>query len=334
MADIAFAGFLQLDGVADVKTSFSRGCYTLQEISELARTRGLDVVIFGDQARDALEYGLFPLEKVIKKRYENSSILTVGASAYIAEINDNDKQFEDTILLPGTEVAPFYYWTEDDRLVANDSDKHLFIVGFNDPEFYERLPILDSNLSDRYLTQYQYFFIGCVAFFLLATILSIRGFKRKKTGFFAVIMFLLAVNNSPFKSSPFNQYSGDQGIQPYQELINYVNESGGLIFWNHMEDTNGIRQEGKVGYHTEPYPEDLILTSSYTGFQSISKLPIIQIEPGNEWDHVLGEYLDGKRDQPAWGYGGSNFLCEDEGNNLGDIRTIFLVREKISLRGA
>ena len=28
-ADIIFAGFIQLDGVADVKTRFSRGCSTL-----------------------------------------------------------------------------------------------------------------------------------------------------------------------------------------------------------------------------------------------------------------------------------------------------------------
>ena len=51
-ADIAFAGFIQLDGVADVKTRFSRGCSTLQEIAELARAKGIDAVIFGDQARD------------------------------------------------------------------------------------------------------------------------------------------------------------------------------------------------------------------------------------------------------------------------------------------
>ena len=53
----AFAGFLQLDGVADVKTRFSRGCSTMQEVAELARARRIDTVIFGDQARDALSSG-------------------------------------------------------------------------------------------------------------------------------------------------------------------------------------------------------------------------------------------------------------------------------------
>ena len=109
--DIIFAGFIQLDGVADVKTRFSRGCSTLQEVAKQARLKGIDVVIFGDQARDALEYGIVPLERIIRKRNESSSILTVGAPAYISEINDNDKQFEETLLISGAEVAPFYYWT-------------------------------------------------------------------------------------------------------------------------------------------------------------------------------------------------------------------------------
>ena len=71
-ADIIFAGFIQLDGVADVKTRFSRGCSTLQEVAEQARIKGIDTVIFGDQARDALEYGIVPLERIIRKRDESS----------------------------------------------------------------------------------------------------------------------------------------------------------------------------------------------------------------------------------------------------------------------
>ena len=108
-ADIIFAGFIQLDGVADVKTRFSRGCSTFQEVAEQARVKGIDTVIFGDQARDSLEYGVVPLERIIRKRNESSSILTVGAPAYISEINDNDKQFNETLLISGAEVAPFYY---------------------------------------------------------------------------------------------------------------------------------------------------------------------------------------------------------------------------------
>ena len=330
-ANISFAGFIQLDGIADVKTRFSRGCSTLRDVAEMARAKGIDTVIFGDQARDSLEYGVVPLERIIRKRNENASILTMGAPAYIAEVNDNDKQFEETILISGSEVAPFYYWTGsvlNGNLIANNPDKHLFIVGFDEPEIYEQLPILDSNFSKRYLTHYQNYFYGYLIFFLLFLTIFLKGYKKKLTRVFAGVMFLLALNNIPFKSSPFSQYKGDLGTEPYQELIDYVTSNGGLIFWNHMEAPNKIKQKGRVSYKTEPYPEDLVLTSGYTGFQSVADFPIMQIEPGNEWDNVLNKYLEGTRKKPVWGYGGNNYLCENGGTKLGEIRTIFLVRQK------
>ena len=330
-ANIAFAGFIQLDGIADVKTRFSRGCSTLRDVAEMARAKGIDTVIFGDQARDSLEYGVVPLERIIRKRNENASILTMGAPAYIAEVNDNDKQFEETILISGSEVAPFYYWTGsvlNGNLIANNPDKHLFIVGFDEPEIYEQLPILDSNFSKRYLAHYQNYFYGYLIFFLLFLTIFLKGYKKKLTRVFAGVMFLLALNNIPFKSSPFSQYKGDLGTEPYQELIDYVTSNGGLIFWNHMEAPNKIKQKGRVSYKTEPYPEDLVLTSGYTGFQSVADFPIMQIEPGNEWDNVLNKYLEGTRKKPVWGYGGNNYLCENGGTKLGEIRTIFLVRQK------
>ena len=329
--EIAYAGFIQLDGIADVKTRFSRGCSTLQEVAELARSKAIDTVIFGDQVRDSLEYGLVPLERIIRKRSEHSSVLTVGASAYISEINDNDRQLEETLLISGADVSPFYYWTGNvfkDTLVANNAGKHLFVVGLNAPELYEQLPILDSNFSKRYFSDYQNIFIGCVALFLLSLFAVLKGYKKKVSKLVAGVMFLIVVNNVPFRSSPFDQYSGDLGAKPYQELINYVNNTGGLIFWNDIDASNVISQKGGVSYRTEPHPEDLILTKGYTGFQSIADSPVAQIEPGHEWDKVLNEYLKGKRKNPIWGYGGNNYLCEDEGTKLGEIRTIFLVREK------
>jgi hypothetical protein len=54
----------------------------------------------------------------------------------------------------------------------------------------------------------------------------------------------------------------------------------------------------------------------------------MQIEPGKEWDNVLGEYIQGQRKKPVWGYGANNYLCEDGETKLGEIRTIFLVRQK------
>ena len=40
------------------------------------------------------------------------------------------------------------------------------------------------------------------------------------------------------------------------------------------------------------------------------------------------EYLNGNRERPVWGFGSNDYLCENQnGDNLGSVRTVFLVRE-------
>ena len=62
-----WAGYVQLDAVADIKTRFSAGCSTVQELANLARHRGIDVVIYSDNDRRSLEYGIVPFEGIFKK---------------------------------------------------------------------------------------------------------------------------------------------------------------------------------------------------------------------------------------------------------------------------
>ncbi len=57
-----------MDAVADIKTRFSAGCSSVQELANLARHRRIDVVIFSDNDRRALEYGILPFEKIFKKK--------------------------------------------------------------------------------------------------------------------------------------------------------------------------------------------------------------------------------------------------------------------------
>jgi hypothetical protein len=145
-------------------------------------------------------------------------------------------------------------------------------------------------------------------------------------------MGLLAANSHPFKSSPFDQYHGDQGVKPYQYLIDYADSKGALVFWNHLEtpvseDLNGDLIQVKT--RTDSHPQDLLLTRHYTGFQAMSDSKISAVEPGKEWDQVLRQYLDGKRDRPVWGYGPNDFRCEGkDGDLLGGVRTVVLTSRK------
>jgi hypothetical protein len=328
----AFGKYLQLDGVADIKTKYSSGCANVQETATMAEKAGLDVVIFNDRVRNSIQYGIFPLKRLIKKINEGPSILGTSANVYLANIHDKNKQFRETLLIPGADVSPFYYWTGSvfkKSLVAHNWDKRLSVIGLKYGEDLEQLPILDSNFSTHYSAKFQNSVIGFGLLLGIALAMVFKGFYRKATVPLAIFFVLLIFNNHPFRSSLFDQYQGDRGVAPYQEVIDYAISKGAMVFWDDIEAVNGKRQWGTIQLDTQPHPEDLVLARNYTGFQAVADAPVSLIDPGNVWDHVLMQYVRGERKQPVWGYGANNFLCAGEsGPILGAVRTIFLVREK------
>jgi hypothetical protein len=328
----AFGKYLQLDGVADVKTKYSSGCANVQETATMAEQAGLDIVIFNDQVRNSIQYGIFPLNRIIKKTNEGPSILSTSSNVYLSNINDKNKQFRETLLIPGADVSPFYYWTGNvfkKDLVAHNWDKRLSIIGLTYGEDFEQLPILDSNFSTNYSAKFQNSVIGYVLLLVIALAMVFKGFYRKATIPLAIFFVLLIFNNHPFRSSLFDQYHGERGVAPYQEVIDYAISKGAMVFWDDVEAVNGKRQWGTIQLDTQPHPEDLVLARNYTGFQAVADQPVSLTEPGNVWDHVLMQYIRGERKHPVWGYGANNFQCAGEsGPIMGAVRTIFLVREK------
>jgi hypothetical protein len=323
---------MQLDGIADIKTNFSDGCASIKDIANQSERLGIDVIIFGDYARNSIEFGIKPFERIFKNKTESPSVLGVGASGFISEINDNDRQIKETILIPGVETSPFYYWSGsnyDRNLTAHNWDKHLLIVGLSTAPEYEQLPLQNSNFSLNYTYPLLQQFIVMGFLFMVSVGAVYKGYVRTFTVPLMVLLLLLTFNNHPFQSSPFDAYHGDQGMKPYQNMIDYANSKGAMVFWNHMESNSGIRRHGTTKLKTLPYPEDLLKTKNYTGFQVIGDHRIQQVEAGQQWDQVLMEYVRGQRQQPVWGYGGNNYLCEDQNDNkLGSVRTVFLVQEK------
>ena len=328
----SFAIYIQLDTVADVKTNFSEGCASIKDIGNQSERLGIDAVIFGDYARNSIEFGAKPFERIFKNATEGPSVLGRGASGFISEVNDNDRQIKETILIPGVETIPFYFWSGsnyDKNLTAHNWDKHLMVIGLPTAQEYEQLPLQNSNLSSKYTDPLLKQFAILVFLFMVSVGPVYKGYARILTVPLMVLLLLLTINNHPFRSSPFDAYHGDQGMQPYQNMIDYANSNGAMVFWNHMEPISSIRKHGTTSLATVPYPDDLLKTKNYTGFQVVGDHPIQQAEAGQQWDQVLMEYLQGQREQPVWGYGGNNYLCEEQnGDRLGSVRTIVLVREK------
>ena len=143
---------------------------------------------------------------------------------------------------------------------------------------------------------------------LIAVILIIPGIfflkkkQKKALGFLicaAGILFLF--NAIPFSASRYSPYEGKKQYLPYQELINYAAEKGGLTFWAHpriTEETSWGRFAKTVNFSTLKYPEALTLTRGYTGFGVGANRDLILA--GEEWDDALNSYREGARINPVW----------------------------------
>jgi len=323
--------YQQVAGLIDTRTTFSDGDKSLEELVKLAKERGFYVLFVNDHDRMVMEYGLYPFRNIFRKRVEKVSILKIGANKYIEEINKVSQEYPEMIIIAGVESSPFYYWTGsplNKNLTAHNWEKHLLVMELETPEDYKNLPILHSNLSTRYLER----LLPGTSIFLIPIILGIVVMKWKGpyrlAGIAVIILSFLAIMNyHPFKSSLFDPYHGDQGILPYQELIDYVNERGGMTFWNHPETRSGIRKLNPINLHTPPYPDHLLRSQNYTGFAALYGDNITITEPGREWDTTLQEYCRGKRKRPAWGISAGDYHSE-KGDPLGTYATVFLIKNK------
>jgi len=326
--------YIQMSGLIDVRTDFSDGAHTIEYLIKLAKKRGIDVLFINDHDRKVLEYGIRPFQNILKKKVEEPSINKKGAESYLKMIEAASKKHPDLILIPGAESAAFYYWRGSyfkKNLTVCDWERHLLIIGLDEPKDYKELPILHNGYSTKYILS------SISAGFFLSIALLIVGLfmiKRKRiirySGIaISVVALLLLINNHPFKSSPYSQYHGYQEISPYQLLIDYVNSRGGLVFWNHPETKSGQGKLGPIFKDTPPYPQVLIESTNYTGFAALYGDSITITEPGNIWDKVLIEYCSGQRENPAWGISSASFHREGgAGEKLGNFPTFFLVKSK------
>ena len=326
--------FSQLSGVIHIHTAFSSGHYSIEELVAKAKEKGLEVLVLTDHDLVAMEYGIFPFRNLIKKREERKSVLKLGPEKYLTEIARVNRRQQDVLVIPGVQSSPFYYWTGSffkGNLTAHDYQKELLLIGMQAPADYRRLPLLHQGFSTRYVKELlpRCLFFGA-AFFLAIYLFFQKGILRVTGGLIGIFSLFFLSNHHPFQSSRFDPYHGDQGIAPYQELIDYVNKRKGLVFWAHPESnfaTTGVRL-GPVKLITQKHPDDLISSHNYTGFSAIYGDNITATDPGRHWDQVLSEYCSDERARPIWGIAGADFHGKSKEEKLDTFQTIFLVRSK------
>jgi hypothetical protein len=335
---VGAAEYRQAAALIDIRSTFSDGAYDIDSVVELAKKRGFEILVINDHDRMAMEYGLFPFQNIIKKRVELESINEDGAEDYLNAIRYAQQQNPDMIVIPGSESAPFYYWTGSPlkgNLTAHNHEKRLLTMGMNRADDYEQLPIIHNGPSTAN-------FKAVLPELILFTLLLCGGFvlffwrgRYRVAGGTIILWAILSLaNSSAWQSSPFDQYHGDQGIAPYQLVIDYVNRHGGIAVWNYPETKSGVRKLGPIFVSTPPYPGALLESHDYTAFSALYGDNITVTDPGNIWDMVLDEYCRGVRKKPVWGIATADFHEEGgAGEKLGNFVTVFLLKEK-SVAGA
>ncbi len=329
----AGAEYQQVPVAIQISSSISDGDLALEEIVRIARNNGFQAVIMTDRDHLQWEYGLWPFRNLVKTRQSLASLATYGAGKYLEKIAALQQQYSDIIIIPGTEVAPFYYWEGSPQTYnfkLKNWHKHILVVGLNKANDYENLPAVVNKRSLRLPWGKEDLVLFWPFLLLVLGVICVR--KRKYNyrddrghalgpyssfwralGFTLIFFSVLGVvNNYPYRRLKFDQYHGDQGIQPYQFLIDYANRQGALTYWAHPEAAN-ISKRGDIKIETDYYADDLLRTQRYTGFavfyDGFNKVGRI----GGLWDTILKEYCAGQRNTPVWAIAA---VAYDQGGNL------------------
>ncbi|MEW6665667.1 MAG: hypothetical protein AB1512_10675 [Thermodesulfobacteriota bacterium] len=323
--------YQQVAGLIDLRTTFSDGTHSIEELVRIARSRGFRLLFLNDHDRVALSYGLPPFRNLLRYRKTFPSIMSHGPEKYLSEVDRVSRLNPGMLIIPGCETSPFYYWTGSwlaGDLTAHEYDRRLLLISLETPEDYRSLPVAGNDFSFRYWKEG----LPPLLFFLpplwIALVFLRRRGVRRGMGVILLVLTVAAVLDAhPFRGSPFNPYRGAQGILPYQTVIDYANERGALAFWNYPEQRSGVRDLGPIRMNTPPYPQVLYQSKGYTGFAAIYGDRMSHIEPGKEWDRALNEYCRGDRENPPWGISTADFHEDGRlGLGLGDFPTVFLVR--------
>jgi hypothetical protein len=325
--------YFAVPGLMDIRTTFSDGIHSPEELVTMARLRGFRVVFFNDHHRVKISYGIPPFRNLLSYSRERPSVMTHGVQAYLDEIDRLSMLFPDMILIPGSIISPFYYWSgswSSGDLTIHQYDRKILAFNLTKAKDYERIPALEGSLStnhtSRRLPGLLFFVIPCVIGFYL--FLNEKRLLRWIGVTMVIFSSLAIVDYNPFRASRFTPYSGDQGIVPFQEVIDHIHRQGGLAFWNYPEQRSGVREYESVHLYSPPYPEVLWESKNYAGFAAIYGDRITATDPGKHWDLVLLEYCAGRRDQPAWGISTADFHEDGRlGLILGAFPTTFLVKE-------
>lgn len=303
----------QLLATVHVHSTASTGDMTVEALAARAEQLGLDVLMLTENFSLRYEYGLWPLRGILKQRVSFPSLLEYGIERYMDEVAAAQRRHPTLIILPGIEVAPYYYWTGSlmgRTLTMHNAQRNLLVFGLIKPEDYRSLPASGNPGSYRF--DWRGAVNGAPILLVLPAAWLWRPLRRESNPrsprrIAAVVLAIMAValvaNAWPLSQPAFSSYDEGLGYRPYQALIDDVRAKGGLTFWSMTEARDfheyGAGPLGTVTVKTEPHPEALLQTTGYTGFGGLYQDGRTIQKPGELWDRLLQFPTDEQRPVPV-----------------------------------
>ena len=335
-------------GVVHVHSDLSTGDFSLEALVGLADQQGIGALLLSENFLARVDYALPPFRALTRVSREERGVAGDPAR-YLARVAEVRARLPHVILVPGVEVVPHYYWTGSPfalDMTVHDVQKNLLVFGLTDPQALAALPVAGNARGGTYGAQS---LVDAAPALLVIPGLALivrRRAVRKRLGRGAVVVVqrrawalglilcglgVAAVARGwPFTSHGLSTWH-DQGIAPYQALIDHVDAAGGITMWSLPEARDiGEQYVGpvRVGWLTEPYADDLLRTFRYTAFGAVYEDTSTFDAPGGGWDRLLAEYARGERSRPAWAMAESAFHNHTAGKQVGPIQTVFLATEK------
>ncbi|MCC7431462.1 hypothetical protein IT568_11505 [bacterium] len=330
--------YINLLSAIHLDSKISGGDYMPNELAELLVDNKLDVGIITDHDQMRVEYGIPFLRKLAFFR-EKNSISKYGEEKYVSTINTLDNYFGNLILMHGVEAIPFYYWEIDWETLTftiRNFHKHLLVFGLKTAEDYENIPSLKNGFPNKKFSFWSLLnIIPLIGLWygvrLYRTVITTQVLKfgkihdRKRQfkipgALIFIFSVLILYNNFPFVYyEKYNQYEGDLGTAPYQELIDYVNAKGGMVFYAHPEKNSTIELGSFLGFKaqmiTDEYYTDLNEVKGWKGFAAFWEGDKHTASIGGVWDKNLMKFCNGILKEPVWAlseldYDGGDFIRE------------------------
>ncbi|MBT4485515.1 MAG: hypothetical protein HOC71_17750 [Candidatus Latescibacteria bacterium] len=356
--------YQQVIGIIHMDSEVSGGDNTLEMLAAVARNADAGLAIITDHDTQKATYGMWPLRNILRVSHSRASIRQYGISKYLDEIAEIDRDMEDFVYIPGIEAVPYYCWTRnplDNVLSLQNIHRHVLIMGLEEPEQIKKLPSIEAGYPSRVTRES---LLG--ALWVIPLLIAFFLYKPQKQSYshydswftslisrpsnlIALPMMIVSVvflfNNFPFKKPVVDQYRSDAGAKPFQEVIDYVNREGGLLFWAHPESSYqqhlGSEQGNplvslllkmifKDGFEirTDPYYKLLNETHDYTGFAIFWEGYTYVGNPGGLWDSLLLQFCRGTRERPVWAIAELDMEEGTDPEAASEVQTVFLVTEK------